>query len=235
MSATSSDSGANEVLLQMDFETKDCNDAPLFVLATPDCATVGFDVSPGCYQDDLELDSSLAGDTTVVRHGFACVANLTEYIDETYGAQTYVRIDNYNSTGCMDWVSTNVYLADGLCHSMLQVSSETNETFIESYRTIVSADGGISLNNYNSANCNEHWEYSATSYSSENIENLRLCQFTEVVTTNAIPRKNGNEEGSDHTGSSDGGSSSSAASSTVFQWNVQATAALALLASNLIF
>lgn len=179
MAATASDVANWSISLL--YETEDCSDAPVFLIATPECVEFLSDEISKCQQDLDEDTSNLGTNASIIRQTHECTSDLSSYVDETFGEQTYVRVDIFSGEDCLEYVVSNAFPVDGLCHS--NVVSQAGEVAVAGQINTLHPNESVTRSFYSTGDCSDEptevWELNQSSLASGE------CQQGSIVSTNA--------------------------------------------------
>lgn len=126
-------------------------DPPVFVIASKGCWPESE------YFDEYRFfsgDAQIPMSEPVPGYAASCVSDLSDYVDDLYDGQPYLRVDYFNDSGCGELDFVNIMIADGLCHPRAISTDATTFNFeVESRHASISADGTASFAKFASGNC----------------------------------------------------------------------------------
>lgn len=136
------------------FESSDCSGTTTLAIATADCYSASY-YDDVCYLANyFEASSSLLNKVPYSHYQESCTTDLKTFADDAFGDQVYVRYDYFDSYDCSGYIGSNILIADGECHSMIQFD-DNYEAIAVSFKVTVNPNGTISYDYYyDSTGCN---------------------------------------------------------------------------------
>lgn len=178
LAAATSGSGADTRGIWAGYESANCTDVPVMVIAENECTFQSSYEDDGCLFLGDSGSSSEESEDTVLGAIAYCAADLPSTLDELYDDQAYLRVDYYVDSNCSELLNTNVFVADGVCHAMNYVDGNTGEYGILSKITTIWDNGTASISWYNGSDCTGATTYTLT-YTKEQLS-ASACQASTV-------------------------------------------------------
>lgn len=133
---------------------------PVFVVASKGCWPES-EYYEGTYYSfsNSPSDPQSYYDSAALQYSTACASDLSDYLDDIYGDQPYLRVDYFNDTGCTALDFVNVMIADGNCHprfvrkNATDLSDQNGYTEAESRLVSIDDDGSATFLKFDSGDC----------------------------------------------------------------------------------
>lgn len=201
-------------VVTLDYETSDCSDSAVYLIAAPGCSDTSLHNFSDCREYDGDETSSLADDATVKRYSDECATDLSAYADEAFANQEYLRFDVFNQIDCTEYLYTNAFVLDGVCHSTLLVDNITfEETIIQGQVNTLHANGSVTRRVYSTGDCSGEitgsWEFNKSLIESGAC--VPDSGFGTVFSTNAdLSKADSGADGQEASSQGDAGSDNNA-------------------------